>query len=100
MATATLPASEAAREESRVTHPLQRLRGYIRLYVVAEGIAVLLLSLAMVFWLGLLVDYGVFKAFSLDWVQEIGYVGRSLMLGFLFVFVLALIQLFRLGGQG
>lgn len=102
MATVTHPVSEAAREESgyQVAHPLDRLRGYIRLYVVAEGIAVLFLSLAMVFWLGLLVDYGVFKAFSLDWVQELGYVGRSLILGFLFVFTLALIQLFRLGGQG
>src|SRR6266481_7776599 len=102
MATVLEPASEAVPEESRdqVAHPLDRLRGYIRLYVVAEGIAVLLLSLALVFWLGLLVDYGVFKAFGLDWVQELGYVGRTLMLGFLFTTTLAVIQLFRLGGQG
>src|SRR6266481_366689 len=102
MATVLEPASDAVREESRdqVAHPLDRLRGYIRLYVVAEGMAVLFLSLALVFWLGLLVDYGVFKAFSVDWIQELGYVGRSLMLGFLFIFTLALIQVFRSGGQG
>src|SRR2546426_11176894 len=101
MATVLEPTS-AVPEESReqVAHPLDRLRGYIRLYVVAEGVAVLLLSLALVFWLGLLVDYGVFKAFGLDWVQELGYVGRTLMLGFLFTLTLAVIQLFRLGGQG
>src|SRR5216684_8585881 len=102
MATVLEPASDAVREESReqVAHPLDRLRGYIRLYVVAEGLAVLFLSLALVFWLGLLVDYGVFKAFSVDWVQELGYVGRSLLLGFLFIFTLAVIQLFRLGWRG
>ena len=98
MATVTHPVSADIREDSRgrVTHPLERLRGYIRLYVAAEGIAVLLLSLALVFWLGLLVDYGVFKAFGLDWVQELGYVGRTLLLGFLFTLTLAGIQLFRL----
>src|SRR5713101_1167074 len=102
MATVTHPAPDAVREESgaQIAHPLDRLRGYIRLYVVAEGLAVLFLSMALVFWLGLLVDYGVFKAFSVDWVQELGYVGRSLMLGFLFIFTLAFIQVFRLGGQG
>lgn len=102
MATVTHPVSAEFREDrpEQVRHPLQRLRGYIRLYVVAEGIAVLLLSLALIFWLGLLVDYGVFKAFGLDWVQELGYVGRTLLFGFLFTLTLAAIQLFRLGGQG
>src|SRR5713101_6997505 len=102
MATATHPAPDAVREESgaQIAHPLDRLRGYIRWYVVAEGMAVLFLSLAMVFWLGLLADYGAFKAFSVDWVQELGYVGRSLLLGFLFIFTLAVIQLFRLGWRG
>jgi hypothetical protein len=102
MATVTKPESASYVDEAQesVAHPLERLRGYIRLYVVAEGIAVLFLSLALVFWLSLLFDYGIFKAFSLDWVQELGYVGRSLMLGVIFTFTLAGIQLFRLGGQG
>jgi hypothetical protein len=102
LATVAHPVSADIRDDSRdqVTHPLERLRGYIRLYVVAEGVTVLLLSLALVFWLGLLVDYGIFKAFGMDWVQELGYVGRALLLGFLFTLTLAVIQLFRLGGQG
>jgi hypothetical protein len=102
LATVTHPVSADLREDARgqVTHPLERLRGYIRLYVVAEGIAVLLLSLALIFWVGLLLDYGIFKAFGLDWVQELGYAGRTFLFGFLFTLTLALIQLFRLAGQG
>jgi hypothetical protein len=99
MATVAESKSVAIREETPVTHPLERLRGYIRLYVVAEGAAVLFLSLALVFWMGLLVDYGVFKAFGLDWVQELGYVGRTLLLGFLFTLTLAVIQAIRIAGQ-
>jgi hypothetical protein len=102
LATVTETISADGREPARglVTHPLERLRGYIRLYVITEGIAVLFLSLALVFWLDLLMDYGVFKAFGLDWVQELGYVGRTLLFGLLFTLILSVIQLFRLGGQG
>src|SRR2546423_5932601 len=73
MATVTPPARAWNAEEShrRVAHPLQKLRGYIRGYVSAEGAAVLLLYLAVWFWLGLLFDYGFFKVFTLDWVQEL-----------------------------
>lgn len=55
--------------QERVAHPLGRLRGYIRTYVTLEGLAVLAIYLALVFWVGLLLDYGVFKAFGVDWVQ-------------------------------
>jgi hypothetical protein len=51
-------------------HPLERLRGTIRRYVGLEGAAVVGIYLALWFWLGLLFDFGVFKAFGLDWVQE------------------------------
>jgi hypothetical protein len=64
----------------RVQHPLQRLSGYIRSYVVAEGLAVLLIYVALWFWIGLLLDFGVFKAFSLDWVQELSYGFRVFLL--------------------
>ena len=68
MATVTPPARTWNPEEShrRVAHPLQKLRGYIRGYVSAEGAAVLLLYLAVWFWLGLLLDYGFFKVFTVD----------------------------------
>src|SRR5688572_8255021 len=59
------------REESqrRVASPLQQLSGYIRLYVSAEGLALLLIYLALWFWIGLLLDYGLFKLTGVDWVQ-------------------------------
>ncbi len=59
------------REESqrRVKSPLEQLRGYIRRYVIAEGTAILLLYVAVWFWIGMLLDYGVFKLFAVDWVQ-------------------------------
>src|SRR5262249_54397216 len=43
----------------------------IRLYVSLEGAAVLLIYLSLWFWIGLALDYGLFKAFAFDWVQEI-----------------------------
>ena len=53
----------------RVQHPLQRLRGYIRLYVLAEGLAVFCLYLALWFWIGMALDYGFFALFRVDWIQ-------------------------------
>ncbi len=83
MATATSPTTAPFnREEShrRVQHPLERLRSYIRLYVTAEGLAVLFLYLALWFWIGLLLDYGFFKAFGVDWVQELPWGFRAVLL--------------------
>src|SRR5947208_1427601 len=79
MATITSrPKSNLNRQEShrRVTHPLHRLRGYIRFYVCTEGLAVLLLYLGLWFWIGLLLDYGFFKIFGVDWVQELPHFFR------------------------
>src|SRR5438128_2211713 len=104
MAIATTPTSSPwNREDSqrRVHHPLQRLRSYIRLYVAAEGLAVLLLYLALWFWIGLLLDYGSFKAFSVDWVQELPWGFRAVLLSGLLAGLLAvvgskvLLRLFR-----
>jgi hypothetical protein len=60
----------------QVRHPLERLRGYIRAYVSLEGAAFVGLFLALWFWIGLFLDYGVFRLSGLvldvpfDWVQE------------------------------
>lgn len=54
----------------RVRSPLERLRGTIRRYVSLEGACVLGLYLALWFWIGLLLDYGLFRAFTFDWVQS------------------------------
>ena len=55
----------------RVRHPLDALRGHIRRYVVLEGLAVAILYLAICFWAGLALDYGLFRLFAFDWVQEL-----------------------------
>ena len=49
------------------------MRGYIRSYVLLEGLADTILYVFALFWLGMLVDWGAFLAFSFDWVQELDY---------------------------
>jgi hypothetical protein len=82
MATATTPPPPVTPEkradwQRKVSDPLERLRGYIRLYISIEGAAVLLLYLALWFWIGLLLDYGFFKLFTLDWVQVLPWGFRA-----------------------
>src|SRR5436305_993023 len=56
--------------QTRVRHPLQTVRKYIRAYVTLEGAAVAVCYLALWFWVGLFLDYGVFWLTGYDWVQE------------------------------
>src|SRR6516225_8981187 len=72
----------------RVRSPLERLRGTIRRYVGLEGAAVVGLYLALWFWIGLLLDYGFFRLFGLDWVQLLPWGWRA---GLLAVLVLGLV---------
>jgi hypothetical protein len=71
MATLTPPpARNIAEDRRRVRSPLDRLRGYIRAYVSLEGAAVVAIFLALWFWICLVLDFGLFKLLSLDWVQS------------------------------
>jgi hypothetical protein len=70
---AAKPALNRAETSRTIRHPLQALKSYIRFYVSAEGSVFLVLFLSLWFWIGLLLDYGVFKAFAWDWVQELNY---------------------------
>jgi hypothetical protein len=74
-----------------VRDPLGRLRRYIRGYVLLEGLAVLVIYLALWFWVGLLVDYGVFRAFTVDWVQELPRGFRAALLAILALGLLTLL---------
>jgi hypothetical protein len=65
----------------KVRDPLHHLRGLIRRYVITEALTSLLISLAVCFWLGLLVDYGFFKLFGIDWVQDLPRWFRAMLLG-------------------
>ncbi len=69
--------AEASR---RVLDPLKRLRGYIRLYVSLEAVAIVLLCIFTCCWISFALDYGSFRfpsvlpadyaqVLSTDWVQ-------------------------------
>lgn len=71
MATATATSSTPTAEPpDRIRHPLVRLRGTIRRYIILEGTLAVALVLALWFWIGLALDFGSFKLFGFDWVQE------------------------------
>ena len=101
MATVTSLKPSFDRDESqrRVRHPLQRLRSYIRSYVTAEGLAILGMYVALWFWIGLLFDFGFFKAFGVDWVQIAPWELRAVVLAGLLLGLVAVVAskvLFRL----
>ena len=70
MATATRTPERPASSDAKVYHPLDRLRGIIRRYVVIEGVLSAFIFLGMWFALALLLDFVVFKALTWDWVQD------------------------------
>jgi hypothetical protein len=82
--------------QTRVRHPLQTLRKYIRAYVTLEGAAVAVCYLALLFWLGMFLDYGLFWLTGFDWVQEFDLgLGQSGAWNFRFaIFLILTIGLF------
>jgi hypothetical protein len=90
-----LPPTAHDREEARrrVRNPLDRLRGTIRRYVSLEGAAVLGLYLALWFWIGLLLDYGLFRLFTFDWVQSTPWGFRAGVLAVIVAGLLAAVAL-------
>jgi hypothetical protein len=95
MASVSTPKSFATLADARhaVRSPLDRLRGYIRTYVSLEGAAVVAMYLALWFWIGLALDYGFFKAFTIDWVQELPWAVRAVLLAVLSAGLLAAVAL-------
>src|SRR5215211_417420 len=79
MATVPKPTTRPRLEQAQqnVRSPLARLRGYIRSYVTLEGLALCGLYLCLWFWIGMLLDYGVFRAFTVDWVQVLPWALRG-----------------------
>ena len=47
--------------------------------------------LALWFWIGLLFDFGFFKAFGVDWVQTVPYSVRAVLLAALVTGLIALV---------
>lgn len=73
MATATDAPKPATPRDAQIHGPLEQLRGTIRRYVLIEGVLSVLLFLVAWFTVALVLDYGVFKAFGWDWVQDGAY---------------------------
>lgn len=69
MATATPPARTDALDPV-VAHPLDRLRGTIRRYVVLDGLLSAAVFLAGWFAVAMAVDFGLFKLLTWDWVLD------------------------------
>src|SRR4051795_3789688 len=95
MSTVAPPPSTPARidrDHGRIRHPLQRLRKYINAYVFVEAVGLIALVLALAFWVGFWLDYGVFKLFTFDWVQLPGsFYLRAVVLGVFSLLMLALV---------
>ena len=53
-----------------IVHPLDQLRGYIRRFVFLDGLLAAVLFLVAWFWVGLALDFGLFKLSGFDWVQD------------------------------
>lgn len=77
--------------ERDLLHPLERLRGIIYRFVTVDVILFVLLFLSFWFWLGLSVDYGVFKAFGLDIAQQLTPLVRYAVAGVLLVTLLGMV---------
>jgi len=75
----------------QVRSPLHKLRGSIRKYVIFEGLILVAIYLALWFWIGLLLDYGFFKLFTIDWVQELPVWFRGAVLAALITGMIALL---------
>lgn len=69
MSIATQPET-ASRLDPKVLHPLDRMRGTIRKYVVVEGLLSAAIFLSTWLALGLLLDFGLFKLATWDWVLD------------------------------
>src|SRR3954447_11264262 len=81
MATATPSRSmNVAKEHARIRSPLERLRKFIRYYVTLEGVGLGLLFLALWFWVGMAFDWGLFKLFTIDLVQQLPWGFRAFVL--------------------
>src|SRR5262245_50305248 len=69
MATAPSSARIGPDTRERIYSPLYKLRGIIRRYLVWESLALTVILLTTWYWLGLFLDYGIFKLTGVDWVQ-------------------------------
>src|SRR6516165_2446287 len=100
---ATVPVSrprDLAQTQQKIRHPLERLRGYIYAYIGLEAALLAVLFLAVWFWAGLLLDYGIFRLTGFDHVETFHPSVRWVVLvlcvgGLLFLLTRSLLRLSR-----
>jgi hypothetical protein len=90
---ATVTSRNLDQDRSRINSPLARVRKYIHTYVSLEGAVMVGLFLALWFWIGMFLDYGMFKAMTVDWVQELPWSFRLVVLVALILAILAIVAL-------
>jgi hypothetical protein len=70
--------------DRELTHPLERLKSAIRVFVTCDLVLFVGLFLTLWFWVGVGADYGLFKAFGVDVAQQLTpalRIGATLVLG-------------------
>lgn len=77
--------------DANIVGPLDHLRGTIRRYVLVEGLLLAAIFVAVWFILGLLLDFGLFKAATWDWVLEAPVQLRTFALFFMSILLVLLI---------
>nr|MCU0705073.1 hypothetical protein [Fimbriiglobus sp.] len=85
--TTTRPAAAPDRE---LTHPLDRLKGVIRRFVAYDTVLFVALFLSLWFWVGLGIDYGLFKLTGVDIAQQLT---PSLRIGITIMLAVTLVAL-------
>lgn len=76
--------------DRELTHPLDRLKRMIRVFVVLDVVLFVGLYLTLWFWVGVGIDYGLFKAFGVDVAQQLT---PALRIGATVVLALGLVAL-------
>lgn len=89
-----LPDSRPGNLTPDLTMPLERLRGRILRFLIVRGVLFSLICLGVAFWGLMLLDFGVFSAFGLDWAQVLPAPLRGLPVLFLLA-ILGAIIVFR-----
>jgi hypothetical protein len=65
-----MPTATTYRPDAKLVHPLTKLQGLIRRFVVLDVILFVGLFLTLWFWLGMAFDYGLFKVAKADLAQQ------------------------------
>ncbi|WP_149108949.1 mitotic spindle assembly checkpoint protein MAD1 [Limnoglobus roseus] len=61
---------DAPKLDAKIANPLDQIRGTIRQYMLADAAVTLAIVVVLWFWIGLALDFGLFKVAGFDWVVD------------------------------